>query len=204
MPWWWLSQYSIWDNLGTGTCISPRKVILPKLLTEQQVFIPLLLLVFSSYVAYQLESTTKLPPMQGSWQNLAAVSIPLHPLFRSSQIVLRGGDLVCWPRFIQAVATVFSPVISILEMFLFTSHTPSTPHSPICHMKKSPAQKKLSTHCLWRLPCLWNVSSRQRNAMNFPVALLPSIKSWMTLTQHWVLLCPDLMFCICSFPSWTT
>lgn len=36
IPWVWVSQCSVWDNLGMGACLGPRRVVLPWLLIQQQ------------------------------------------------------------------------------------------------------------------------------------------------------------------------
>lgn len=110
-----ISQYSTRHNLGTGTYISPSRVISLQLLIQQQ-DVSLSHLVFSCFEAYQLGSTTKfLPPLQGCQQSLVMVShstIPLVPLR-----LYCVWEQIWWPHSIQGVATVFSPVLSISLSF---------------------------------------------------------------------------------------
>lgn len=101
-------------------------------------------------------------------------SLHSYPLFGPPQIVWCEGSWICWPCSIQGAATVFSPVISILAIFLL----PSLPapqyviQRDLQHIKRS--------HCLLQLPCSWNVSSIWINAkIHFSVALLLSVRSWM-------------------------
>lgn len=101
VPWGQISQYSTWDNLGTGGTHQSKESDFVIIADSTEGHLPLSPMVFSCCVAYQLERTSEFPLLQGFWQSLALVS----PL--CSTLHLGALDCIMWGRL--DIPTVFHP-----------------------------------------------------------------------------------------------
>lgn len=108
VPWEWVLQDSIWNNLGIG-CVSVQEEGFCHGFADSKAgHLPVPPLAFSCCAANQLKSITEFPSVQGVWQTLA-----VPPSFSPSESVLCAGQAFC-PWSMCGVAIIFFPDFCII------------------------------------------------------------------------------------------